>query len=322
MKLLPRSDNNNTNLRIRQSFRRKARASALVELVFGFVCLIPMIGLLLWISIASIRHSEVTVTTRNEVWLQRFQNKNGYSEPFQFKSEGALQREQSRRVTELGPPFDQFPEVSARSDLNTGSWDWRQIKLDRPPHWKLAKQLALQSQPQKIRNGTGDLPPQTLSLNFGNKLQEILTNRFKDMVQRSLGPILPTILGSNPEVASQLDRRRREIAEQTRRIIQQAKRLIDDAESNLRALQDQLTTVSREIQNWEVEIDELKSTLEDAIDDRAKQIEEQIEALEELVKTKKDRQADLINEEIPVAADKLNKAKQWLSDLEQQLPNN
>lgn len=260
-------------------YNSRRTGSAMVELVIGMFPLVLMFGLLLWISQFAWQLPGHQCSVRNKVWSQRYNGPQSGIRVFDFQDKSALEELNKTRVIGIGPAFDLFPDISAFNWVLTSSWDHRILKLDRPPHWTLAKELSLKAIPERAGGLIAAIPPRIGSftdlvrdeaLDFAGSLESA-----RELVEE-LEQFLPGVRAKNNEreLESQLER------ERARREFEESREpLVAEASLARQKLVEHDQLIQQRVEELEAE----QSKLANADEAEKEKIQERIDAIEDEV---------------------------------------
>ncbi len=117
------------------------RGIATLEFAMALPILLLLMVAITWLGFSVIGQSEVLIQARNQAWKKRFDNSAdqplhfpilpGYARDKDFVTETAS------KTIDVSPVFKVFPGPQASFTVLAGSWDYRAMKLDKPPDLKL-----------------------------------------------------------------------------------------------------------------------------------------------------------------------------------------
>jgi predicted secreted Zn-dependent protease len=277
----------------------------MIELVLGMLPLVLMFGLLLWISQFAWQLPSHQCSVRNKVWSERYDELKPDIRAFDFQDMSGLDELSKTRVTGIGPAFELFPDISAYNWVLTSSWDHRILKLDRPPHWTLAKELSFKAVPERTRGIMAAIPPRLSSftdairekaLNFAGALESA-----RELVEQ-LEQFLPGVRAQNDARESESQRER----ERARREFEDSREpLVAEASLARQKLVDHDRLIQQRVEELEAE----QSKLADADDAESEKIQERIDQLKDVVIPR-------LREERIGLVDDIEKAEQQLKDFD------
>lgn len=170
-----------------QTRATRSRGVASLEFVLVFPILLMLTAVIFWVGGLVVEKSRVVIRARAGAWTARHDDRS--AKPFDFTVRGDVQREASGQAP-LRPPFlrSMTPTPKSHHLVLAGTWDHRDVPLDRPPHWELAGTLAASTPGQVAGNVT----------DTASNLGELLD------VQGILGGVVASQLGQQTGMQSEL----------------------------------------------------------------------------------------------------------------------
>jgi hypothetical protein len=149
---------------------QERRGIATLEFAMCLPVLLALFVLIVWLGANLIGQSEVTVVARHKAWAERFQVSQGSGNPLVFKADSPIQRDAETTV-DISPIFAGQAPPKTNHAILAGSWDHRQIDLNRPPNWSLYAKVGGRSASLSVQSLLGNLGG---SANFSSQATGIL----------------------------------------------------------------------------------------------------------------------------------------------------
>jgi hypothetical protein len=119
------------------------RGVATLEFVMALPILFVLMICILWEGFWMIGRAEVITQARNDTWKKRFDDASG--DPLLFPvltsafyhQDKDYANEKASTKLEIKPPFHVIPDPQASNTILAGSWDYRAMSFEKPPHLKL-----------------------------------------------------------------------------------------------------------------------------------------------------------------------------------------
>jgi hypothetical protein len=130
-----------------QRFHRSARERrgiATLEFAMSLPILLALLVTIVWLGASLIGQTEVTVQARHKTWKERFNAGQGEGHPLIFKADTLIKNDAETTV-DISPLFAGMEPPKANHAVFGGSWDYRQIEMNRPPNWNLYTTVGGQS---------------------------------------------------------------------------------------------------------------------------------------------------------------------------------
>ena len=284
--------------------------NAMVEVVVGMFALTMMFGLLLWICQFGVQLAELNLETRSSTWSERYTaSGQNSSKPFEFEHVRGLSKSNSNPVEGLGPALDKMPNVRAFNFVLSSAWDHRQIDLNQPPNWKIAKELGMKSQSQKIKGVLSALPPKLSNINGQISREAAKSGSELVSLEKLVERILPFVSQARGEIDRELEKAKKE----QERLRQKFQETVDSIRTNMRNVQKLVTEHQTDIATMERQIVQLEKRLvKESDEDKRKLIEQELEQLKEEALPELNRKLEDARErfdELDDAIKKLNQNK-------------
>jgi hypothetical protein len=195
---------------IRQRYRQRA-AVATLELVLCMPILLALAVAIVWLGMAVVGQSEVTVQARHQAWGKRFEQPAGKA--LNFLSEDIVSGEATGEVN-VSPLVDDIAPPESSHDVMADPWDHESLPLERPPHWEQYATAAVNAKTGKVQVAYTDARNQL------NALQSQADTLLAQAVQQMLADLIdPADLfrSARSETENQGTARKQELEAELRR---------------------------------------------------------------------------------------------------------
>jgi hypothetical protein len=224
---------------------------------------------IVWLGMAVIGQSEVTVQARNEAWGKRFENSPG--DALSFLSDDIVSGEASSEV-KVSPLVDEIAGPESSHDVLAGTWDHNSLPLERPPHWEQYAKAAVNAKTGQAqvaytdaRNQLGGLQSQADAL-LAQAVQDMLADLVdpSNLLESGRSDAEDQAATRKRKVEDELRRRQRAIDVEVRDEIDRLRRRRGETQdSSEKALIDELIEVQKnKAKRLESDLEDLRAELE------------------------------------------------------------
>ena len=135
---------------------QERRGIATLEFAMSLPVLLALFVTIVWLGASLVGQTQVTVAARHNAWQERTQVAQGSGNPLVFQADTPIQRDAETTV-DISPIFAGMAPPKANHAILAGSWDHRQIDLNRPPNWRLYAKVGGSSASLSVQGVLGDL---------------------------------------------------------------------------------------------------------------------------------------------------------------------